>query len=298
MSTPPPGWTPPAVATAARTPAPTGPDLRNEVRKHLDRRRYWSRVIDGLVVMPVTALGAWAWGWNLGTYALFHCLLLIYHHVFEVTSGATLGMRAQRLRVADIDSGALPSPRQAATRGVIAIFEFGLIRSIVVRMNPGRRCVGDYAAGTAIVDASVHPAQPRPLWGGAAVYPAVWALPTAAVCWMGVHGQMPGTYRYQAERICREAQAGIAGKRQYYGEDATLSIIQYEGQRLSALDVPHNWQERHTQLLIMLGGRATLLQNMVGVDAPTVHQELDKMVTTQQPELQRLGYQDCATVGL
>ena len=57
---------------------------------------------------------------------------MIFHHVCEVTRGATPGKRLLHLRVARLEDGELPTPRQAAARGVIGIFEFGVIACIAV----------------------------------------------------------------------------------------------------------------------------------------------------------------------
>jgi uncharacterized RDD family membrane protein YckC len=248
-SVPPPGWVEPPRAVAATSDfAHTRDDLRRESRRALDSRRVRARVLDWLIVAPFGVAAAWEWGWNFGTFALFQCLLLILNHVCEVTRGATPGKRWCGLRVANLQDGGLPSPRQAAVRGVIGIFEFGLIAAIAIISNKGRRRLGDLAAGTAVVDARKHPVASRPLFAGALVYPVMWAVPAVIACVLGARGVLPDSYRAQADQWCRG-----------YTPPATLAVHLSVSDRLpqefamtraiETLNPPHAWRQAHEDLV-------------------------------------------------
>src|SRR4051812_13432766 len=106
--------------------------MRTENRRLLDSRRVVARLVDWVMVFLTAKIISRGWGSELGELALFQCLLLIYNHLFEVTTGATLGKRLVGLRVANLADGGLPTPRQAATRGVIGIFEIGVIAAVAI----------------------------------------------------------------------------------------------------------------------------------------------------------------------
>ncbi|HWI71861.1 MAG TPA: RDD family protein, partial [Baekduia sp.] len=219
-----------------------------------------ARVVDWLLVAPLAGVTIWLWGWHLGTFAVYQCLLLILHHVFEVTTGATPGKRLFGLRVARLDDGGLPRPRQAAIRGVVGIFEFGLIAPIVIVCNKGRRRVGDFLAGTAVVDARKHPVAPRPLFRGALVYPAVWAVPALVACVLGARGELPGTYRQQADNLCAARQligSALApdGKALPVTESAAIELEQTSLGHIEALGAPRAWRARHDDLVHRLRAR-------------------------------------------
>jgi uncharacterized RDD family membrane protein YckC len=294
MSTPPPGWIPPrvAAASAATTPTlrPAAAALRGESRRHLDSRRAAARVLDWLVVAPVVGIAVYLWGWHIGTYALYHCALLIYHHVGEVTRGSTIGKRAFGLRVANLADGGLPRPRQAAARGVIGIAEFGVVAPIVIVCNRGRRRLGDFVAGTAVVDARVHPAEPRPVWSGALSYPLVWAVPTLVACVLGARGEVPGSYRYEADHICARTQAVAARFSDRFGPvDLMLGKVQAERVDLVRLHPPALWRDRHDQLLRRLATQERELETTLALGTPAT-------LAARLPELQAAAGRDAAAL--
>jgi uncharacterized RDD family membrane protein YckC len=260
VSVPPPGWVEPPRAVAATSDvAHTRGDLRSENRRALDSRRVRARVLDWLIVAPFGLVAAWEWGGNVGTYALFQCLLLILSHVCEVTTGATPGKRRYGLRVANLEDGGLPSPRQAAVRGVIGIFEFGLIAGIAIMSTKGRRRLGDLAAGTAVVDARKHPVSSRPLFAGALAYPVVWAVPTIIACVLGARGVLPDSYRAQADGWCRSntppvrTTVGLSAPDMLYWDFAMVRAIE-------TLNAPHAWRPAHEDLVRRLRLRAATHQ--------------------------------------
>lgn len=247
VSVPPPGWVQPPRAVAATSPLATAhTDLRDENRRALDSRRVRARVLDWLIIAPFGYAAAWEWGWNLGTFALLQCLLLILNHVCEVTTGATPGKRRCGLRVANLQDGGLPTPRQAATRGVIGVFEFGLIAAIAIMSTKGRRRLGDLAAGTAVVDARKHPVASRPLFAGALVYPVVWAVPAIIACVLGARGVLSDSYRAQADSWCGAYSTRVSATTDGV---ATLQLDLEMVAVIERLDPPHAWRRRHEDLL-------------------------------------------------
>jgi uncharacterized RDD family membrane protein YckC len=246
---------PPTVAAA-----PRAADLRSEDRRSLDTRRVRARFADWLICAPVTGLTIWLWGWHLGTLAVYHCLLLILHHVCEVTNGASPGKRLFGLRVARLDDGGLPRPGQAATRGVVGIFEFGPIAPIVALSNKGRRRVGDFLAGTAVVDARRHPVASRPLFRGALAYPVVWALPALVACVLGARGDLPGTYRERADELCAKQQTILRALKPDGRASPVPSAAQMNTEMAflawtDALGAPYAWRGRHDELVRRLRAR-------------------------------------------
>jgi uncharacterized RDD family membrane protein YckC len=251
---PPPGWVEPVRPAFVGTTAPSAAaqDLRHENRRPLDSRRVVARLVDWVLVAIVAQVVSSGWGDELGSFVLFQCLLLIYNHLFEVTTGATLGKRLVGLRVASLDDGGLPSPRQAATRGVIGIVEIGVIAAIAIVVNKQRRRLGDYAAGTAVVDARRHPVASRAVFAGAIVYPVLWLVPTLLVCSMAAKGTLPGSYRSQVNDLCERARAEAASV-PYGREPANLAaIFANRDQFIATLAVPRSWRDRHEQLLASL----------------------------------------------
>jgi uncharacterized RDD family membrane protein YckC len=246
-SVPPPGWVEPPRAVAATSDfAYARNDLRSENRRALDSKRVRARILDWLIVAPIGLAAAWEWGWNFGTFALFQCLLLILNHVCEVTRGATPGKRLCGLRVANLEDGGLPSPRQAAVRGVIGIFEFGLIAAVAIMSNKGRRRLGDLAAGTAVVDARKHPVGSRPLFAGALVYPVVWAVPAIIACVLGARGVLPDSYRAQADQWCREYSLRVGATT----DGVAVLPLDFEMEQVIAtLNAPHAWRQEHEDLV-------------------------------------------------
>lgn len=256
VSVPPPGWVEPVRSAAATAPSPSSSPsaraLRDENRRPLDSRRVVARLVDWVLVAIVAQLISSGWGDELGSFALFQCLLLIYNHLFEVTTGATLGKRLVGLRVASLEDGGLPSPRQAATRGVIGIVEIGVIAAISIIVNKQRRRLGDYAAGTAVVDARRHPIASRSLFAGAIAYPVVWLIPTLLVCSMAAKGTLPGSYRSNVNDLCDQARTAAASDA-YRGDPRYVAmVLDRRDQLIAGLAVPRSWRDRHAQLLASL----------------------------------------------
>jgi uncharacterized RDD family membrane protein YckC len=285
---PPPGW------GASGLPPSHTRDLRHENRRGLDSRRLVARTVDWLLLSPLGFAAVWEWGTNLGTLALFQCLLLIYHHVFEVTTGATPGKRLLGLRVARIDDGELPRPRQAAVRGVIGIFEFGLIACIAIMVTKQRRRLGDYAAGTAVVSARKHPVLPRPLFRGAVAYPVVWAVPALVAIVLGARGDLPGTYREQADAICASAGTELRRMLPIYGVMAIPAVYQERDYRIASLRVPNAWRDRHERLLATLRSQTLWVSTGIATarDAPEPRAVLRRFSV----KLAAKGRRDGATV--
>jgi uncharacterized RDD family membrane protein YckC len=303
VSIPPPGWAPaPAVATAG-APAYSLADLRAESRRKLDSRRVGARLVDWLILSPLGLAAYWAFGWHLGTYAVWQCLLLIYHHVFEVTSGATPGKRLFGLRVARVDDGELPRPRQAAARGVIGIFEFGFIAAIVIVCNRGRRRLGDFAAGTAVVDARKHPVLARPVFRGALAYPLAWAAPALVACVLGARGEIPGSYRWEADAICAKTGTALAPTFAAYGVQGMVQLVNERNRRLEALDVPALWQGRHDELMRRLNREAAYLTTGYQDASQSAHpkfmwaqsqRQVRRLARVDGPAIAELGYRECS----
>lgn len=307
VSVPPPGWAEPArPAPASTAPAPSSfadRGLEGENRRSLDSRRVVARLIDWAVVAPVAFFAQWEWGAGLGSFALAQCALLIYHHLFEVTSGATLGKRAMRLRVARVDDAGLPSPRQAATRGVIGIFEIGIVAALAIVANKQRRRVGDYAAGTAVVDARRHPVASRPLFAGAIAYPVAWLIPALVAGTLTAQGKLGDTYRAQADAICVDAGRAVQAQVPAYGIAALPQILDRRDATLDALAVPHAWRDRHEQLMAMLRAQTRSVQVAVAEAQQSGHPRtvLASMVgdlrtkgVANGAQAAALGYEGCS----
>jgi uncharacterized RDD family membrane protein YckC len=300
VSVPPPGWVePPRAVAAASDPVRRHDDLRGENRRALDSRRLRARVLDWLIVAPFGCVAVWEWGANLGTWALCQCLLLILHHVCEVTTGATPGKRRYGLRVANLDDGGLPSPRQAAVRGVIGIFEIGLIAAIAIMSTKGRRRLGDLAAGTAVVDARKHPVASRPLFAGALVYPVVWAVPAIIACVLGARGALPDSYRAQADSWCRGYSPPVGTPIDVVDK---LPMDLELARAIETLQPPHAWRSKHQDLFRRLNIRLLDHQQWARDRAvhPSAITELRHRAHDEQAQmiddeaLAAEGFQECA----
>ncbi|MET0604166.1 MAG: RDD family protein [Baekduia sp.] len=301
-SVPPPGWVEPSRAVAAQSHlAYAHDDLRSENRRSLDGKRVGARVLDWLIVAPIGIAAAWEWGWNFGTFALVQCLLLILNHVCEVTTGATPGKRLFGLRVASLRDGGLPSPRQAAVRGVIGIFEFGLIAAIAIISTKGRRRLGDLAAGTAVVSARKHPVASRPLFAGALAYPVVWAVPAIIACVLGARGVLPDSYRAQADNWCRGYTPPMSATVNLSVSEA-LQFDAAMAHAIETLEPPHAWRGAHEDLVRRLKLRVATRQQWAQAHAANADRTTEAMwVVRDQREraaddaaLAAQGFHDCA----
>jgi uncharacterized RDD family membrane protein YckC len=260
-SVPPPGWVEPQRPAAPASPTPfssperpSGTDFANRIavedKRRLDTKRVQARIIDNLILLPVYLLALHQWheigiAWLL--WALSH---LIMSHLFEVTTGASPGKRLRRLRVADKDTGALPTPRQAAGRGVIGLFEGNLIGLLALHFSKGRTRIGDRAAGTVVVDSERHPIAARALTGGALVYPVLWAIPVALICWGATRAEAGPSYRAQADAVCRRAGTAMDAVGAGNGSaDEMLAVYQQLQDGLAGLRPPADWADRHRALV-------------------------------------------------
>ena len=110
--------------------------------------------------LPIYFLALYSWDTAvLLAWTIMSLVHVVVAHFCEVTIGATPGKYIMRLRVADRETGALPTPRQAAIRGVIGLLESDLIGLIALHVSKGRTRLGDRAAGTVVVDTARHPAR-------------------------------------------------------------------------------------------------------------------------------------------
>jgi uncharacterized RDD family membrane protein YckC len=260
-SVPPPGWVEPQRPAATSSPpspfaSPERPDgtgfaatIAREDRRRLDTKRVCARFIDNLICVPIYFLALYEWDTAvLLAWTIMSLVHVVVAHFCEVTIGATPGKYFLRLRVADRETGALPSPRQAAIRGVIGIFESNLIGLIALHVSKGRTRLGDRAAGTVVVDTVRHPAEFRGLTGGALVYGLAWAIPFALVA-LGVHKHhASASYVRQADALCRQADATINARLASEGLPAVVAAYQQLDAGLAQLHPPGAWLERHRRL--------------------------------------------------
>lgn len=259
---PPPGWVEPqrpaAAAPSSPSPfaSPERPDgsdfaaaVAREDRRRLDTKRVFARFIDNLLCLPIYVLALYAWDSSvLLAWTIMSLVHVVIAHFCEVTIGATPGKYVLRLRVADRETGALPSPRQAAIRGVIGIFESNLIGLIALHFSKGRTRLGDRAARTVVVDTVRHPAQARGLTSGALVYGLVWAIPFALVG-LGVHKHhASASYVRQADALCHQADQAIDARLPREGLPAVVAAYRQLDAGLAGLHPPGAWLARHRML--------------------------------------------------
>jgi uncharacterized RDD family membrane protein YckC len=252
-SVPPPGFRPPP-RPASGSPSPdvsvAEQPLRAESRRNLDGRRFAAAFIDNLIVgLPAWLVLKWQFGENLGTAVMAIAVVLVYHHLCEVTTGQTIGKRNQGLRVATWD-GATPRPAPAAARNVVRLIEMPLIAAIVLVCSGKRRQrLGDLFASTIVIDARVHPVPPTQWRTSYLVYPVLWLAPALVVFALASQGKAPGTYRFEAERLCGDARREAARSSYRRSLMAQLGILNAEGQALARLKVPGDWAVRHRILM-------------------------------------------------
>jgi uncharacterized RDD family membrane protein YckC len=312
-SVPPPGWVEPSAPSPASAPsarpaptaAPAGDfaaTLASEDRRNLDSRRVKARLVDAIICAPVYLFAMHQWGEALGAWALYQLAQLILAHFCEVTTGQTPGKRLMKLRVARKDDGGLPSPQQAAARGVIGIFEWGLIGLIALHVSKGRTRLGDRAAGTVMVDVTRHPRPSRGLTLGAFVYPVLWAIPVTLVCVAAAHGNLPGSYRQQADALCRRTDDTIRATLRSRGPYAVFDAYAHEHDALARLRAPAAWKARHAALVARTSAFATFSASVVqdvsrsGDPQGTwlaYDAELGRRIDADRAAARAAGYQDC-----
>ena len=197
FSVPPPGHpvSPPAVRAQ-----PVG-DL-----KPLDGRRVRARLLDGLLLLPLSIAAGVV---RDESFALpFLLLTMLYFFVTEATGAQTLGKRKLGLRVMQRD-GSAPTVNQISVRTVLRLIDDGPIGLVVMVLSGKRRQrIGDLLAGTTVGPAQAPVPKPAssPLL---VVYPVGWLI--AAVVWFvaGADVRSEESYRSDVQAICNEtAHAG------------------------------------------------------------------------------------------
>jgi uncharacterized RDD family membrane protein YckC len=309
-SVPPPGWVEPQRPAAPASPSPFGAPERPagsdfasriavEDKRRLDTRRVWARFIDNLLCAPIYFIALYAWDTAaLLAWVIMSLVHVVVAHFCEVTIGATPGKYVFRLRVADRETGALPSPRQAAVRGVIGLFESNLIGLLALHFSKGRTRLGDRAAGTVVVDTVRHPAQARAITSGGLVYGLVWVIPIALVG-LGVHKHHAGaSYRRQADALCRQADASINARLPGEGLPAVVAAYQQLDAGLARLHPPGAWLERHRRLAGQVHGNALGLDHQLR--AARTEAEVENTASIAEgayvllkQQARRDGYVDC-----
>jgi uncharacterized RDD family membrane protein YckC len=311
-SVPPPGWVRPRASIPVTTPldAPervSGGDfaatIAAEDRRGLDTRRVGARIIDAILCAPAYFLALHQWGDALGSWAVYQLAQLILAHLCEVTVGQTPGKHLMKLRVARKADGGLPTPRQAAVRGVLGIVEWGLIGLIALHVSKGRTRLGDRAAATVVVDVQRHPIPSRGLTTGTFTYPVLWAIPVVLL-WVGsASGSMPGSYRHQADAICRRTDATIRATVRSDGPYALHDAWMREYDALSRLHAPVSWRARQEALLArtdaMLAFDSQVIQDVEMSRNPqatwlSYDGELGARLDGAAAAAKAAGYHDCA----
>jgi uncharacterized RDD family membrane protein YckC len=297
VSIPPPGFVPPAPVVYVAAASVLG-DLRDEDRRPLDSRRLGARVIDSLIVAPIFAVMQARWGAGVGNWILLGCITLVYHHLCEVTRGGSFGKRAVGLRVADLDTGAIPTPRQAAARGVIGLIEIPIIATIsIFATGRARRRLGDLAGGTAVVDARRHPADRRSHEAGMVVYPVLWILATCGVGVAQAKGLMPGSFRHRADAICAQANA-ISARIDLQAAGNLQMHLRLDTEELSALQrltVPAAWRSKREMLLVEIA-RVQTARAIVGAEGAAEMPQLAAAKRHAHEAIEAGGFTTCATV--
>jgi uncharacterized RDD family membrane protein YckC len=176
-----------AMPTAASVAAAsvTGEDVRVnprlEDRRRLDTRRLGAHILDEIVVALGALIGYFLFaGAAVGMLMTYLALKLSYYMVLETAFGQTLGKKAARLRVVDLDGNGVPANKIAA-RTIFRFFDealalgiFPVVGGITLLLTGQRRGrLGDLAAGTCVRDNDrpFKPAAESPL---IVVYPVLW----------------------------------------------------------------------------------------------------------------------------
>jgi len=189
--------------------------LRDESRRHLDRRRLQAVVLDGLVLLPVTLACVALIGRQDYARLIALSLVLGYFFVCECLSGQTLGKRRYGLRVVRLDGRPL-TIASVATRNVLLLVDavgFYLVGYLVMILSRRRQRLGDLLAGTVVTTAEDHPHVPACERGRTAMlvgYPLAWfATAVLAVVLLFGGADARRGYVAQALGVCRAAVAGL-----------------------------------------------------------------------------------------
>jgi uncharacterized RDD family membrane protein YckC len=307
-SVPPPGWVEPQRPATPASPSPfssperpAGSDFASRIavedKRRLDTKRLFARLIDNVLCVPIYFIALYAWETAaLLAWVIMSLVHVVVAHFCEVTIGATPGKLVFRLRVADRDTGALPTPRQAAIRGVTGIVENSLIGLLALHFSKGRTRLGDRAAGTVVVDTVRHPAQAQAITSGAFVYGLVWLLPIALVGVGVLRGRAGVHYRQQADALCRQADATINARIDNEGMQAVVAAYQQLDAGLQRLHPPGAWAERHERLAGQVHADAMLLPTelrAVNMDQRDVAQRAQEDYLRLKARAHADGYVDC-----
>ena len=291
----PPGWSPPAPAAA---PAPA-PRRVPPHRRSLDNRRIGALFIDllavGLIPLTLMATGQLV---TDGAALVIMVLQLIYFFLCEATTGQTLGKRALGLRVVQTD-GSAPTVAQISARTVLRLIDHSILGVLVYVCSGGRRRrIGDFAAGTIVVDADPDPGRPRrtPLLY---VYPVAWLAGAFAI--FALTGHKDDTYLAELESICREADAALAAA-QPITFDRIYEVEGVELAVLERLEVSPDRRAVHGEIVEMkrrIHAEATAArQRMVSDSSPQVAQrEQQRLAAAAAPldaRSRELGVPACA----
>jgi uncharacterized RDD family membrane protein YckC len=234
FSVPPPGH--PLTAPAARTEA-VG-DL-----KRLDSKRVLARLLDGLLLLPISIVAGTTQ--NEGIYVPMLLATLIYFFLTEATGAQTLGKRKLGLRVMQRD-GSAPTVNQVSVRTVLRLIDDGPIGALVIVLSGRRRQrIGDLLAGTTV--GPVQGTVPRPAKSPLlVVYPAGWLI--AAMVWFatGADARAEDAYFAKAGAICaRTAEAG----RTPMTTAEWLPYLEAQHAAHAALSPPDSLRPLHAELL-------------------------------------------------
>jgi uncharacterized RDD family membrane protein YckC len=234
FSVPPPGRPLPAPAASTK---PVG-DL-----KRLDGKRVRARLLDGLLLLPISIVA----GMTQDESIYFPMLLatLLYFFLAEATGAQTLGKRKLGLRVMQRD-GSAPTVNQISVRTVLRLIDDGPIGLIVMVLSGERRQrIGDLLAGTTVgpVQGPVSRPAESPLL---VVYPVGWLI--GAIVWFaaGAGGSAEQAYFAQAEAIC--ARTAAAGRTPMTTAQ-WLPHLEAQHAAHAALSPPDSLRPLHAELL-------------------------------------------------
>jgi uncharacterized RDD family membrane protein YckC len=222
--------------------------LREESRKHLDRRRRRALLYDGLLLAPVSIGCALMAGDVLAL-----AIALSYFFVCEALTGQTWGKRRMGLRVVRLDGRPL-SIASAATRNVLLpVDAIGcyLVGYFAMVASRHRQRVGDLLAGTVVTEAWAHPHVAGDERGRTAMiagYPVAW-IATAVVAVAVVSGSAATAYAIQVDRICSDAWASTSGVDGVEGLRRAGLVSGDLGQVLATMTPPADLRVQHERLV-------------------------------------------------